>query len=84
MSADNGIYIHKFRNGYKVIHAQAIENVYWWKENNKWVEKDKINPKILYDYFKDSPIFKTEDEAYKYAFKLYKEHGYVEYGVCEI
>ncbi len=84
MSADNGIYIHKFRHGYKVVHAQCIENIYWWKENGKMVKKDKQNPKILYDYFKGSPIFKTEGKALKYAFKLYKKYGYVEYGVCEI
>lgn len=27
MSADNGIYIAKFPNGYKVAYAMAIENV---------------------------------------------------------
>lgn len=30
MSADNGIYILKSKDGYRVIHAQAIENIYWW------------------------------------------------------
>lgn len=30
MSADNGIYILKTLDGYRVAHLQAIENIYWW------------------------------------------------------
>jgi len=30
MSADNGIYILKTHDGYRVTHAHAIENLYWW------------------------------------------------------
>ncbi len=67
MSADNGIYIHKFKEGYKVCHAQAIENIYWNRGNKKY------NYKVLRDYFKDSPIFKIEEEALVYGAKLYKE-----------
>ena len=29
MSADNGIYILQSLDGFRVIHAQAIENIYW-------------------------------------------------------
>ena len=67
MSADNGIYIHKFRNGWKVCHAQAIENI------TNEADKSGYNKKILYEYFKDSPIFKTQAKALKYAAKLYDE-----------
>lgn len=31
MSADNGIYILQTLDGYRVVHAQAIENIYWWE-----------------------------------------------------
>ena len=31
MSADNGVYILKSKDGYRVAHAQAIENLYWWR-----------------------------------------------------
>jgi hypothetical protein len=31
MSADNGIYILQSLDGYRVIHAQAIENLYYWE-----------------------------------------------------
>jgi len=78
MSADNGIYLHKFRKGWKVIHAQAIENIYWQKGEKKY------NYNILYSYFKHSPWFKTKEEALEYAFKLHKEYEWTEYGICEV
>ena len=67
MSADNGIYIHKFKNGWKVCHAQAIENIYWQRGNKKY------NYYYLNEYFKSSPFFKTEEEALKEATRLYRE-----------
>jgi len=30
MSADNGIYILKSKDGFRVIHAQSIDNLNWW------------------------------------------------------
>lgn len=29
MSADNGIYIAEFKDGFRVCHAQAIDNVFY-------------------------------------------------------
>jgi hypothetical protein len=29
MSADNGVYILQSKDGFRVTHAQAIENIYW-------------------------------------------------------
>jgi len=88
MSADNGIYIHKFKDGWRVIHAQAIENIYWWntdeKDSSKWENRNEINPKVLWDYFKKSPLFKTKKEALDYAEELYEEYGWTEYGICLI
>lgn len=43
MSADNGIYILHSKDGYRVAHLQAIENIYWWFtccDNPKIVEKE--------------------------------------------
>ena len=31
MSADNGIYILKTLDGYRVVLAQNIDNLYWWE-----------------------------------------------------
>ena len=78
MSADNGIYFHKFRNGWKITHAQAIENIYWKRGKNKY------NYHILKEYFEDSPLFKIKKEAINYAWELYKKIEYTEYGICEV
>ena len=64
MSADNGIYIHKFRNGFAVIHAQAIENIYSSDGN-------KYNPKILAAYFRRAKRFTTQAQAFQEAQRLY-------------
>lgn len=44
MSNDSGIYILQSLDGYRVTHAQAIENLYWWsgccKEPN--VQEDAL------------------------------------------
>ena len=84
MSADDGIYIHKFKKGWKVAHAQAIENIYYWKEGDKWVKREEQNPDVLANYFNDSKWFITKDEALKYAIKLEKDIGWIEYGISEI
>ncbi len=75
MSADNGVYIHKFRNGYAVTHAQAIENIYWQRGDKKY------NYRILCEYFKNAPRFKTETEALKYASRVLKKLDICEYGI---
>ena len=78
MSADNGIYIHKFRKGYAVAHLQAIDNIYWHRGDNKY------NYKILNEMFKNAKIFNTIGEAMNYALELNNEVGYTEYGICEV
>lgn len=67
MSADNGIYIASFPDGYRVIHAQAIEDIDYYPPMS---DKRK---EVLLNYFGDSPLFDTEKEALKYANELYKE-----------
>ena len=78
MSADNGIYIHKFDDGWAVIHTQAIENIYWHKGDAPY------NYKILNEYFEGAPRFKTQPEALSYAWKLAKEYPMLEYGISEV
>lgn len=71
MSDDSGIYIHKVRNGWRVVHAPCIENAFESK-------------KAMREYFSGSPLFKTEDKAWKYARKLAKEVEWTEYGISEV
>ena len=78
MSADNGVYIHKFRDGWAVAHRQAIENIYWNRG------KKKYNYNILHDYFADAPRFKTEQEAMNYAMAEYRKLNICEYGISEV
>ena len=83
MSADNGIYILQAKDGYRVVHAQAIENLWWWNEH----ECDGgLNPKYIFDYFGRSKIFKTRQEALSNADHIYNEimdseYPMIEYGI---
>ena len=77
MSADNGIYLHKFRKGWAVAHLQAIDNIYWHA-------KGKYNYRILNEMFKNAKIFKDRSEALNFALDLNKEIGYTEYGISEV
>ena len=82
MSADNGIYILESKDGFRVIHAQAIENIY---SDIPFGEGDiKLNPKGLKRYFGDAEVISTRDEVWDQARFLYEEHaryGCVEYGI---
>jgi len=82
MSADNGIYIVQFPDGYRVTHAQAIENIDYYNPGTK------ERKEILKDYFSESPLFKTTEKAFEYAKEINEEIlkddfcPIVEYGIC--
>lgn len=67
MSADNGIYIGKFGEEYRVIHAQAIENVEYEPDfhgfNAEWVAR----------YYHSAPCFATKAEALALASQMEDE-----------
>ena len=64
MSADNGIYIGKFPDGYRVTHAQAIENIdYYPHGSRKELE-------MIRNYFGKSQVFPTYEEARKAVRRL--------------
>lgn len=100
MSADNGVYILQSKDGFRVAHAQAIENLNWWdkkccdhpivddfkSESDCWIrvcincktfvigeERPEINPKVLKEYFGDSKILPTKEEALLEANRIYEE-----------
>ncbi len=52
------IYIHKFRNGYKVVFADRIKEIYDGK---------KYNYRRMAKMFSKSPRFRTEGEAVVHA-----------------
>lgn len=87
MSADNGIYIHKFDDGYRVTELMAVENIWEWdRENDTWnpnLPQEKIDSNFN-EFFKDSPLFPNLESAQKYASELVKEMDILEYGISII
>lgn len=84
MSADNGIYIAKFKSGYRdyeyrVSECQAIENCDYSVEF-----PDKIIDAYRVLYFGHSPVFKTIDMALDHAHKLSAKTSFLEYGIGTI
>jgi hypothetical protein len=75
MSADNGIYIAKFPDGWRVIHAQAIDNI------NYHPKGSKAYFETLNQYFGGAMLYPVEDDAWKFARQLLKQYSYVEYGI---
>lgn len=78
MSSDNGVYYHKFEDGWRVCHAQAVDSIYVLDG------EDGYNEDTLWEYFKDSPLYNTEQEAILAASALHSSLGHTEYGVHEI
>jgi hypothetical protein len=84
MSADNWIYIAKFSNWFRVVEAQAIDNIYsfpdWSKE-----KKDMLNL-----YFWKSEVFNNINDANVRAKYLANEAikdefcPYLEYGIVNL
>jgi hypothetical protein len=86
MSADNGIFIAKFPDGFRVAYASAsgIENINYFPEGSK-ERKDELR-----NYFGDSKVFLTYQEACTEARRIeeadYMDEGFsmLEYGICGI
>jgi hypothetical protein len=70
MSSDNGIYIVQFPHGYRVIHAQAIDNVSFFTPGSKEY-KDELRR-----YFGSSKVYPTEKEVLIAAVRLEEEFDY--------
>ena len=64
MSADNGIYILQTKDGYRVVHAQAIENIY---------RDGRFHLQSVVNYFGRCNVLITEQEAWGEAKILYNE-----------
>jgi hypothetical protein len=80
MSADNGIYIAEFSDGYRVCEATAIENLWYFPEGSS-EEKQQWR-----DYFGNSRVFLLKEDAILYGHKLGEiilssEFPILEYGV---
>jgi hypothetical protein len=81
MSADNGIYILKTKDQYRVICAMAIDNL-WFShiyENNK-----ELVPTRIIEYFGKSRYTRNFDIASKIAFAMENKIKVLEYGISTI
>jgi len=70
MSADNTIAILHTKDGYRIAHAQAIENIYY-QCNRKG--DPQFNARQLWLYFSNCKVFTTMEEAWKEAQRIYDE-----------
>ena len=82
MSADNGIYLAKFKDGYRVAHAQSIDNCEYQGRDSEIAKAFQVL------YFGDCPVL-SEKEAQKIAFEMEKEimesdFPILEYGISTI
>lgn len=77
MSADNGVYIAKFPDRYRITHAQAIENL-------SYPMSDEEHKEYLESYFGKSKLYKTKEKALLAAHKLAENIEILEYGVSYI
>lgn len=83
MSADNGVYILHTKDGYRVAHAQAIDNIIYQPDDSGF------NLRQLYFKFERSKVY-SKKEAHKKAFEIYEEImnddfcPICEYGIQEI
>lgn len=75
MSADNGVYILKTKDQFRVIHAQAIENIY---TNDK-----RLNPIRVILLWGNTRYTKDEEKANNIA-KMLNSRLYTEYGINTI
>ena len=78
MSADNGIYIAKFKAGWRVIEAQAIDNLSYYPGGSEG-EKE-----IWRDYFGNAPLIPTLQEARNAAFEMASKCDMLEYGISDL
>lgn len=85
MSADNGIYILKTKDQYRVTHEQAIENVYWEYDNRYACDinyqKNYLVPTRVVEYWGNCKYTRSIEKAQQIAESMLKKIGLVEYGI---
>ena len=80
MSADNGIYILKTKDQYRVIHAMAIDNLYWSLLDEKM--HDELIPTRIVEYYGESRYTRDFEKSQKVAFAMANDYfPILEYGI---
>lgn len=85
MSADNGIYILKTKDQYRVAHLQSIENVSWSAIDGDWQSQDKTRgkyvPTRVVEMWGRCKYTRDENTAFRIAHKWADSLPICEYGV---
>lgn len=81
MSADNGVYILKTRDQYRVIETQAIENVYFSFLHPE-VLSDKLVPTRILEYWGNNKYTFDKATAMRVAERILNK-VLSDYGICE-
>lgn len=88
MSADNGVYILKCKDQYRVAHLQAIENVFWSCINGSWQDrkytKGKLVPTRVVEMWGECKFTRNFETALSMANKWCSSLPICEYGVSII
>ncbi len=69
---------------YRVLHAQAIENIYYRVEHqgdHDLFDQTNFVPEVAYEYFRECQPLYDEGQALRYAHQLADQHPILEYGV---
>lgn len=85
MSADNGIYILRTKDQYRVAHLQAIEHISWSHIDGDWNNKkgthQKCVPTRVVEMWGDCKFTKNAERALSIAHKWNTSLPVCEYGV---
>ncbi len=88
MSADNGIYILKTKDQYRVAHLQAIDNVSWSVIDGDWKNSEstrgKCVPTRVVEMWGDCKFTRDEGKALRLAHNWASKFPICEYGVYVI
>ena len=86
MSADNGVYILKTKDQYRVIYASAIDNLTWSYLDPNFHEKnpEKFVPSRILEYFGKSKYTYDKNTAMRVANGILKSLPVCEYGIVTI
>lgn len=87
MSADNGIYILKTKDQYRVAHIRAIENLYWsaiLSRYGGYYDCSKLIPTRVVEIWGDCKFTRDENKALDIAHKWASKLPACEYGVCVV
>ena len=79
MSADNGIYILKTKDQYRVAHLSAIENITWSFIDGDW--DCRFVPTRVVDMWGNCKYTRDANKALRIAYKMVKSLPACEYGV---